>query len=59
MADNCASGLWANRFVSKAWKPFYPVPGMLHALCNAHHQRELKARLEIEKEDGARDLGGR
>jgi transposase len=29
---------------------------VLHALCNAHHLRELKALLEIEKEDWARKM---
>ena len=29
---------------------------MLHALCNAHHLRELKALIEIEKEDWARRM---
>jgi transposase len=33
------------------WKPYYTMTGMLHALCNAHHLRELKALVEIEKED--------
>src|ERR1700744_4269222 len=35
------------------WKPYYTLKGVLHALCNAHHLRELKALVEIEKEDGA------
>jgi transposase len=35
------------------WKPYYTMAGMLHALCNAHHLRELKALVEIEKEDWA------
>ena len=29
---------------------------MLHAVCNAHHLREWKARVEIEKEDWARKM---
>ena len=35
------------------WKPYYTLTGVLHALCNAHHLRELKALAEIEKEDWA------
>ena len=38
------------------WKPYYTMPGVLHALCNAHHLRELKALVEIEKEDWARKI---
>lgn len=36
------------------WKPYFTMTGVLHALCNAHHLRELKALVEIEKEDWAR-----
>jgi len=38
------------------WKPYYTMPGVQHALCNAHHLRELKALVEIEKEDWARKI---
>ena len=38
------------------WKPYYTMQGAEHALCNAHHLRELKARIEIEKEDWARQM---
>ena len=33
------------------WKPYYTMPDVQHALCNAHHLRELQALAEIEKED--------
>src|SRR5215203_3096334 len=35
------------------WKPYSTLAGVLHALCNAHHLRELKALVEIEKENWA------
>jgi transposase len=38
------------------WKPYYTMQGVLHALCNAHHLRELKALVEIEREDWARKM---
>jgi transposase len=47
------------------WKPYFTIEGVLHALCNAHHPRcaseawrvrELKALVEIEKEDWARKM---
>ena len=38
------------------WKPYYTLKGVLHALCNAHHLRELQALVEIEKEDRARKM---
>ncbi len=34
-------------------KPYYAMTDVVHALCNAHHLRELKALIEIEKEDWA------
>jgi transposase len=38
------------------WKPYYTMTGVLHALCNAHHLRELKALVEIEKEAWAHKM---
>lgn len=38
------------------WKPYFTMEGVLHALCNAHHLRELQALIEIEKEDWARKM---
>ena len=38
------------------WKPYYTMQGVQHALCNAHHLRELKALVEIEKEEWARKM---
>ena len=38
------------------WKPYYTMAGVLHALCNAHHLRELTALVEFDKEDWARKM---
>ena len=35
------------------WKPYYKMPGVVHALCNAHHLRELQALVGIEGEPWA------
>jgi transposase len=35
------------------WRPYFTIEGVLHALCNAHHLRELKNLVEIEKEPWA------
>ncbi|MBI3796400.1 MAG: IS66 family transposase, partial [Deltaproteobacteria bacterium] len=37
-------------------KPYFTLAGVLHALCNAHHLRELRALIEIEKEPWAAAL---
>ena len=38
------------------WKPYFTMEGVPHALCNAHHLRELQALIEIEKEGWARKM---
>ena len=38
------------------WKPYFTVPGVQHALCNAHHLRELEALTEIDGEAWARHM---
>lgn len=38
------------------WTPYYTLDGVRHALCNAHHLRELRALIDIEKEDWARKM---
>ena len=36
------------------WQPYFTMPGVEHALCNAHHLRELRALSEIEQKDWSR-----
>ena len=36
------------------WQPYFTMPRVEHALCNAHHLRELQALSEIEHEDWSR-----
>jgi transposase len=51
--------LWDNVVgivVHDHWKPYYTMKGVLHALCNAHHLRELKALIDIDQEDWARKM---
>ena len=38
------------------WKPYYTMGGVRHALCNAHHLRELKALVDIDKQNWARRM---
>jgi transposase len=38
------------------WKPYYTMKNVLHALCNAHHLRELKALIELDHEKWARKM---
>ncbi len=52
LPQNIKSGV----VVHDHWKPYYTMEGVTHALCNAHHLRELKALIEIEKESWARHM---
>ena len=38
------------------WQTYCKRPGVLHAMCNAHHLRELQALVEIDGEDWARRM---
>jgi transposase len=38
------------------FRSYFVLPGLDHALCNAHHLRELKALIEIEKEPWAKRM---
>ena len=38
------------------WQTYFKRPGVLHALCNAHHLRELKALAELDGEGWARRM---
>lgn len=39
------------------FKPYYTLQGLSHALCGAHHLRELKSLEQIEKESWAKAMG--
>ena len=49
VAAGCTGGI----IVHDHFKPYYSLADVGHALCNAHHPRELKALIEIEKEPWA------
>jgi transposase len=49
------TGVWGI-IVHDFWRPYLAIVGVLHALCNAHHLRELKALMDIEKEPWARAM---
>jgi len=38
------------------WAPYFKMEGVQHALCNAHHLRELQALIVIEKEPWATEM---
>jgi transposase len=48
----CTAGV----VVHDHFKSYFGQEGVLHALCNQHHLRELKALVEIEKEPWAKDM---
>jgi transposase len=50
------TGLEGGVVVHDHFKPYYTMANVEHALCNAHHLRELKALIEIEKEPWARQM---
>jgi transposase len=50
--QNMAGGI----IVHDHFKSYYTLPNVKHALCNAHHLRELKALIEIEKEPWAKRM---
>ena len=49
------TGVWGI-IVHDFWRPYLAMMGVLHALCNAHHLRELKALIDIAKEPWARAM---
>jgi transposase len=49
------TGVWGI-IVHDFWRPYLTMVGVLHALCNAHHLRELKALMDIEQEPWARAM---
>jgi transposase len=38
------------------WKPYYQYTACLHALCNAHHLRELERAYEQDNQQWAKDM---
>jgi transposase len=52
MLDTLRGGV----IVHDHFKPYFTLPEVEHALCNAHHLRELKALIDIEKEPWARKM---
>ena len=52
LPTNLAGGV----IVHDHFKPYYTLPDIEHALCNAHHLRELKALMEFEKEPWAKEM---
>jgi Transposase IS66 family/Family of unknown function (DUF6444) len=51
-----AEGLEGGVVVHDHFKPYYGLTDVAHAFCNAHHLRELKALIEIDKEPWANDM---
>jgi transposase len=53
---NLLTTLEGGVLVHDHFKPYYTLPNIKHALCNAHHLRELKALIDIEKEPWAKKM---
>lgn len=48
----------AHIVVHDHWTSYFQMPGVTHALCNAHHLRELTALVDIDGEPWARRMRG-
>jgi transposase len=46
----------ANIVVHDHWTSYFQLPDVTHAMCNAHHLRELTALVDIDGEDWARRM---
>ncbi len=44
------------KIVHDHWKTYFTIKNVKHVLCNAHHLRELKALIEIDKEEWAQEM---
>lgn len=44
------------KIVHDHWKPYFTLDNVIHVLCNAHHLRELRAIIELDKETWAQNM---
>ncbi|HLJ31960.1 MAG TPA: IS66 family transposase [Candidatus Babeliales bacterium] len=44
------------KIVHDHWKPYFTLDEVIHVLCNAHHLRELRALIELDKEVWAQHM---
>jgi transposase len=52
---NLLTGL-VGKIIHDHWKPYLTIDDVLHAFCNAHHLRELKALIDVDDEKWAQDM---